>query len=261
MVHRTSRHASWRAWRRGAGAIALFAIAAFAAEGATRADAKPTDGARTEVPAKARSGVDAARSSAQPSGSVHLPSTGAPEEQAAATAAAAPDAGPGPALAPGPQPTAPPPSLQRQAVSKDGTAAAPGAAVASTPTPSREPLATREPASPRDSTAATFAYVGFGTAAVGVLVGTIAGAKALSNTSRLENDCPNHVCPSNKQSDIASTKNLAGISDISFALAVIGAVVGVNALVLSGDTDTTRATGLRARPMVGAGAVGVSGRF
>ncbi len=152
--------------------------------------------------------------------------------------------------------TAPPGSVE---LSPPLHAAAPPAPTPVSLAPSPPP-----PQSSRDSGDMTLAYAGFGTAIAGAVVGGISGVLALSKTSQLRTDCGGTVCPASKQSDIDSARNMAGLSTVSFAIALIGVVVGVNGLaVASGpSTQTSAATQpLQVRPMVGLGSAGLEGSF
>jgi hypothetical protein len=110
----------------------------------------------------------------------------------------------------------------------------------------------------------TTAYVGFAVAGAGALTCIITGSIALSKTSQLKSDCPGSVCPASRQGDISSAKNFAGASTVSLALAIVGAGVGVIALVLSRDpheSPRTSSARTRVQPVLGPGAVGLLGRF
>lgn len=113
-------------------------------------------------------------------------------------------------------------------------------------------------------------YVGFGTAIVGIGVGTVTGIITLSTASSLKDSCRDGRCPASAQSDLDSTSTTGAISTIGFAVGAAGLVVGVVGLVLSGRSSdvalvSTKAgsqprparTGLRILPT----ANGVAGSF
>ncbi len=75
-------------------------------------------------------------------------------------------------------------------------------------------------------------YVGFGTAIVGVAVGSITGIIALGAGSDAKNDCPSGKCSTPDQQDAAKSGQTAGtISTIAFIVGGVGAAVGVYGLV------------------------------
>lgn len=99
-------------------------------------------------------------------------------------------------------------------------------------------------------------YVGFGTAIVGIGVGTVTGIMTLSTASSLKDSCRDGKCPESAQSDIDATSTTGAISTIGFAVGAAGLVVGVVGLVLSGKRSepalsaptVTRTSGLRILP-------------
>ena len=117
---------------------------------------------------------------------------------------------------------------------------------------------------PKDNAPAIVGYVGVTAAAVGAIVGIISGAMAWSRTSQLKSDCSGSVCPANRLDDVNSTKNLAGLSTISFSFALFGAAIGVTGFVLSNDaraTDSPPTSSLNMRAVVGLGSAAVEGSF
>ena len=141
--------------------------------------------------------------------------------------------------------------------------------------PSEAP-ARGEPAAPSDggsvATADTasrptpwLTYGGFGVGAAGVLVGSVTGALTLSKASGIKSDCEGNQCPPSREADGNSAKSLATVSNVSFAIGAIGIGVGIYGL-LSGEggreeAATTRPTGVRVRPVLGLGTVGIVGGF
>jgi len=111
--------------------------------------------------------------------------------------------------------------------------------------------------------APTITLVGFGLTAAGLIVGTIAGGIAVSKTSTLRDECGGTVCPKSRQSDIDSAKNMAGLSTVSFVVAAIGAVVGINGLLLwNADRPAASSSAkVRWRPAIGLRSAGIEGSF
>lgn len=80
-------------------------------------------------------------------------------------------------------------------------------------------------------------YIGFGTAAVGLTVGAITGAVALSAASKAKDTCPNTACPSqDKLDDVESGRTMGIVSTIGFAVMGVGIAVGVVGLLTSNKT-------------------------
>jgi hypothetical protein len=111
----------------------------------------------------------------------------------------------------------------------------------------------------RTSTANVLIYGGFGLAVVGVIAGGVTGVLAFSKAGTVKDQCENNVCDPAAESDLDSTKSLAMISNISFAAAGVGVVLGIVGLALpKGHASTTAAsTGV----FVGLGGAGVRGSF
>jgi hypothetical protein len=79
------------------------------------------------------------------------------------------------------------------------------------------------------------AYGAFGVGAVGIVVGSIFGVLALNTKSTLDSECPSKSgCP---QSDIDALSRNAWISNVGFAVGLVGAGVGTGLLLTSGGKD------------------------
>jgi len=123
------------------------------------------------------------------------------------------------------------------------------------------PAAPAPPPPPPDTTeggASVLAMVGFGIAGVGLLVGTITGIVSLSKTSDLKDICPNDVCAPGDKDDISSANTMANVSNVSFVLAGIGAIVGVIGLLTGGSSGSDAAVTLAP---IGPESVGLRVRF
>lgn len=129
------------------------------------------------------------------------------------------------------------------------------------------PLAAKEVAAPppgadnsRSSTKSTnpLVYIGFGTAAAGVAVGTITGILALSKASTSE--CEGTRCTSDGIKDIDSGKTLALVSTIGFGVAILGAGVGIYGLLSPGESRSSTAK-RTITPWLGLGQAGLRGAF
>ncbi|HSO39995.1 MAG TPA: hypothetical protein VLT33_46025 [Labilithrix sp.] len=133
-------------------------------------------------------------------------------------------------------------------------------AVAPVPAPTTEP-----PAPPEERRLSPLVWVGFGTAAVGIGVGTVAGILTLSKASALKDACVDGRCPSSSQSDIDSASATGTVSTVAFIVGGAFAVVGVVGLFMGGRSESAhasspakpRASGLRIVPTIN----GVGGSF
>jgi hypothetical protein len=104
-------------------------------------------------------------------------------------------------------------------------------------------------------------YIGFGTAAVGVIAGTITGLMMFSKKSDLEAECTaDKVCPDSSRGTHDEASTFATLSTLSFAVAGGGAVVGVIGLLVrpSAKKETNAA---RIEPWIGLGGGGLRGSF
>jgi tetratricopeptide (TPR) repeat protein len=78
----------------------------------------------------------------------------------------------------------------------------------------------------------TLVYAGFGTAAVGLVVGSVTGVLALSKASTAKQGCANGECADQASLDAAqASRSMGTISTIGFAVGVVGAGVGIAGLV------------------------------
>ncbi len=118
---------------------------------------------------------------------------------------------------------------------------------------------------PEKSSLSPLVYIGFGTAAVGVAVGTATGIIALGKGNDAEKTCPNQQCASQEALDktndnVDSGRTVGWISTISFGVAAVGAGVGIYGLLFAREkpeTSTSTSVGLSFAPN---GAV-LRGRF
>lgn len=101
---------------------------------------------------------------------------------------------------------------------------------------------------------------GFGLAAVGVVLGTVSGIVSLHHAGTLGDTCDGGRCPPSMADDLSSARTWARVSNVSFAIAGVGAAVGVVGLLLPGPKVEPR-TGVSASMWIGVGSIGVAGRF
>lgn len=113
---------------------------------------------------------------------------------------------------------------------------------------------------PAKAGAPVLAYVGFGVAGAGLLVGGVTGVMTLGKAARVRDECPGGACTTEEgRADLRDGRTLGTVSTISFAVAGVGAVVGTLSLVLRADERPAKVVELR--PWVGLGSVGLSGAF
>jgi hypothetical protein len=106
-------------------------------------------------------------------------------------------------------------------------------------------------------------YIGFGVGAVGIAVGSVTGLMSLSEASTAKEGCTDNICPTKNEEAADSSKTLANISNVGFAVGLIGIGVGIYGLLSSGSTTEAPASA-RPRPiepLIGARFVGVRGAF
>jgi len=73
-------------------------------------------------------------------------------------------------------------------------------------------------------------WIGAGTAAGGLILGTATGIAAFATAGTVKNECPARLCPASKQGDIDTSKALGWVSTIGFIALGVGvglAVVGL----------------------------------
>ena len=126
---------------------------------------------------------------------------------------------------------------------------------------SSAPAAADQPV-PQGTRISPVAWVGFGVAGAGLVVGIATGAVALSKRSALGDACPDYDCPAAEQDELDSMTALAHTSTVSLVVAGVGLGVGlVGVLALSdlgsGKTSAEPAVSLE----LGPGSLGVRGRF
>lgn len=100
------------------------------------------------------------------------------------------------------------------------------------------------------------AYVGFGVAGAGLLVGIGTGIGALATASTVKRDCPNGLCPPSAHGTLDTSLALGTTSNVAFIVGGVGAAVGVVGLLLSKRVATNK-TAL----VIGPGSVALKGEF
>ncbi len=125
------------------------------------------------------------------------------------------------------------------------------------PVPPPEPPRAAAPT----STPTILMGTGFGVAGLGALVGVITGSMTLSKVSDIKNHCVQNVCGTGEQGDISTANTLANVSNVSFAFAGAGLVVGFVGVALRPSSAPAPRTALTVTPFVGPGVAGLRGSF
>jgi hypothetical protein len=136
------------------------------------------------------------------------------------------------------------------------TVATPAAPVANGSSPENTPIRTITEDKAGTSNLVP-AYVAWGIAGGGLLVGTIAGSIALGKQSDLDATCVNKACPDSSKSIHDSMTSAGTISTVGFAVAGVGAVAGVILYFVGTREKEATVSGVRFLPSFN----GISGRF
>jgi hypothetical protein len=135
-------------------------------------------------------------------------------------------------------------------------------AVVEPPPPQTAPQTHDEPvATPaHNNSLPTYAWVGFGVAGVGVAVGTVTGLISLGAASDAKKLCTGNACLPAAQSKIDSSITFANISNVGFAVGVVGAAIGVVGWLTHRSPEPAPATA-RIEPWLGRDGGGLRGSF
>jgi hypothetical protein len=112
----------------------------------------------------------------------------------------------------------------------------------------------------------TLMWIGFGVGAAGVVAGSATGLMSLSRASSAKDRCIDSRCPPEARDDIDASNSLANVSNIAFAVGVVGIGVGVWQLLATSGPDQEQVAApapfkVRAEPFIGIGKLGVVGTF
>lgn len=111
-----------------------------------------------------------------------------------------------------------------------------------------------EPSPPR-----TWLWIGVATAGVGVVAGSISGLLAFSKASAAKSACDGTQCPP-PHDDLDASRRWGTISNVSFAVAGVGAVIAVVSLLAPSSSSSSTPTA-SVSPWIGLGSAGVTGSF
>lgn len=103
--------------------------------------------------------------------------------------------------------------------------------------------------------------IGFSLAGVGLIAGSVTGALTLSKSSDIKKDCVSNQCPKSRHDDIESAKTLGLVSTVSFAVAGVGAAIGVVGLLMKPSAPKEEAARVQVTPWIGVNSAGLVGQF
>ena len=109
-------------------------------------------------------------------------------------------------------------------------------------------------------------FIGFGLGGAGLIAGAITGGLSLSRASEVEKICRAGTCPSQTDLDKAkpihdSAYTLANVSNVAFAVGVVGVGLGVTGLLLGRSADKKPESETAFRVFVGPNGALVRGSF
>ncbi len=141
------------------------------------------------------------------------------------------------------------------ASSASGTASIGDSTTADEPTRSRSKKGLR-----------TAGFVSLGVGVVGLGVGTVFALKSHGKRTEVDDLCPQDLCPVDRRDEITTMQNDANsagqIAWVGLIAGGVGVATGVTLLVLSGGREKSpNPTAAYVAPWIGAGSIGVVGRF
>ncbi|MBW2458781.1 MAG: hypothetical protein JRI68_30055, partial [Deltaproteobacteria bacterium] len=139
----------------------------------------------------------------------------------------------------------------------------PGPAPAPGPETPKPPAGDQGPDQPAEEGGIPMlAWVGFGVGGAGLVVGAVTGIMTLGKAGDIKEACGDDTCPPDQEEDLDSATTLANVSNVGFAVAGVGAAVGLIALfTMGGDEEPEPAAEAWVRPLIGVGSLGIEGRF
>jgi hypothetical protein len=105
-------------------------------------------------------------------------------------------------------------------------------------TPRETPPPSTTPSTTTTTSPTGWFYVGLGAAGVGIVVGSITGAIALSKASTLETECTGSACPRTAADDLTTSRTMGVVSTVAFGVAAFGGALAI-VTYLARPTSTT----------------------
>lgn len=103
------------------------------------------------------------------------------------------------------------------------------------------------------------AWLGFGVGAGGMALGTVAGILSLSRTSNARTHCSGNSCSPAAKSDIDAALLTANLSNVGFAVGIVGIGVGVTSLWVASRRDSPPISALVVTPTRQGGLITLEG--
>ncbi len=109
----------------------------------------------------------------------------------------------------------------------------------------------------------TLMWIGLATTGVGVVAGSVTGLLAFSRGRAAKEGCEGSRCPPSTHDDLDASRRFGTISNVSFAVAGVGAIMTVAGLVFAPSAPKSGGTqgSIRWSAWVGVASVGLAGRF
>lgn len=105
------------------------------------------------------------------------------------------------------------------------------------------------------------AAIAFGVGGAGVVLGSVFGILGFHETSAVTEVCGGTVCPPDRAADVDRVQMYGTVSTVSFAVGGLGLATGIVLALTVGADDAPDEASAWVQPYVGAGEVGVVGRF
>jgi hypothetical protein len=105
------------------------------------------------------------------------------------------------------------------------------------------------------------AAIAFGVGGAGVVLGSVFGILGFHETAAVTEVCGGTVCPPDRAGDVDRVQMYGTVSNVSFAVGGLGIATGIVLALTMGADDAPDEASAWVQPYVGAGEVGVVGRF
>jgi hypothetical protein len=106
------------------------------------------------------------------------------------------------------------------------------------------------------------AAIAFGVGGAGIVLGSVFGILGFHETAAVTEVCGGTTCPPDRAADVDRVQMYGTVSNVAFAVGGLGIATGiVLAFTVGADDDAPEGDAAWVKPYVGAGEVGVVGRF
>jgi hypothetical protein len=131
-------------------------------------------------------------------------------------------------------------------------------APAAGPPPTAPPVQPPSPPARTESGSAALCTLGFGTAGVGLVVGSIAGIVSFVQVASIKSQCDGNSCPHSQASSASSAATVGNVANVAFVAAGAGVLLGVLTIPRSSSPSATAGV---VRFAVGPGSLSAQGSF